>query len=127
MGITLYEMLTGTVPFYDADPVRIYQAYATRPVVPPHIRNPLVPKAFSAVVMKALAINLGERYISAQEMQRALRGLKEAAMGEGLPQAPRPVELPPQPAQGYRQTLCRYCYQPLPRFATACPRCGEKN
>jgi serine/threonine-protein kinase len=133
MGITIYEMLTGTVPFYDADPVRIYQAYVTRPVVPPHLRNPSVPKAFSAIVMKALAVNLGERYISAQELQKALAWLKEAsAAAEGrLPQpqaaAPKAIEVAPRSAQGAGQELCRYCYQPLPRFATACPRCGEKN
>ncbi|MDR0498989.1 MAG: serine/threonine protein kinase, partial [Holophagales bacterium] len=53
LGVTFYEMLTGTVPFYDADPVKIAQAYATKPVVPPHLRSPQVPKTFSEIVMKA--------------------------------------------------------------------------
>jgi serine/threonine-protein kinase len=126
LGITIYEMLTGTVPFYDADPVKIAQAYNTRPVVPPHLRNPAVPKAFSAAVMKSLAINLGERYISVQEMLKTLAGLREMpAANRHL--AAQPAEAVPQPAQCAKQTLCRHCYQPLPRLATICPRCGEKS
>jgi serine/threonine-protein kinase len=127
LGITIYEMLTGTVPFYDADPVKIAQAYSTRPVVAPHLRNPAVPKAFSVAVMKALAVNLGERYISAHELHKALVGLKEAPAAEARQAPSPPLDAPPQPAQSARQALCRYCYQPLPRLATTCPRCGEKN
>jgi serine/threonine-protein kinase len=125
LGITIYEMLTGVVPFYDADPVKIAQAFATQPIVPPHLRNPLVPKGFSEAVMKALLINLGERYISAQEFLKALQGLKAmAAQPPAVPAAP-PM---PQPTsnQGGKQSLCTHCYRPLPRMATKCPACGEK-
>ena len=51
LGITLYEMLTGTVPFYDADPLKIAQAFTSQQITAPHLRNPIVPKAFSEVVM----------------------------------------------------------------------------
>ena len=134
LGITLYEMLTGTVPFYDADPIKIAQSFQNTPVVPPHLRNPAVPRALGDVVMKALAINLGDRYLSAQEFLKALGALKE-----GMNRETRPVgtailaghlNAPVPPARGTTPTqhrLCRFCYRPLPRMAITCPACGEKN
>jgi len=133
LGVTIYEMLTATVPFYDADPVKIAQAYVTRPVVPPHLRSSQVPKTFSDIIMKALSINLGDRYISAQELLKALYELRESFQQQVRPMTPRSlVSIPPavpSPThhQSGAQALCRFCYQPLPRMATTCPRCGEKN
>ena len=134
LGITLYEMLTGTVPFYDADPVKIAQSFQNTPVVPPHLRQAAVPRALSEVVMKALAVNLGDRYLSAQEFLKALRALKEGMARETRPvgtailgahlDAPGHAQRRPTPTQ---QRLCRFCYRPLPRLAVACPACGEKN
>jgi serine/threonine-protein kinase len=134
LGITLYEMLTGNVPFYDADPVKIAQSFQNSPVVPPHLRHQAVPKALSEVVMKALAVNLGERYLSAQEMLKALRALKEGMNRETRPMGtavPPPAGTTPGSLPrglGHtQQRLCRYCYRPLPRLAVTCPACGEKN
>ena len=134
LGITMYEMLTGTVPFYDADPIKIAQSFQNTPVVPPHLRNAAVPRALSEAVMKALAISLGDRYLSAQEFFKALAALKE-----GMTRETRPVGTAilaghfNTPGQGQRgpgstqQKLCRFCYRPLPRMAITCPACGEKN
>jgi serine/threonine-protein kinase len=136
LGITLYEMLTGTVPFYDADPVKIAQSFQNSPVVPPHLRNAAVPKALSEVVMKALAINLGDRYLSAQEFLKALRGIKESMTREtrpiGTAVLAAHLATPGSPRSGAnpvptQHRLCRFCYRPLPRMALTCPACGEKN
>ena len=132
LGVTLYEMLTGTVPFYDADPVKIAQAFQNQPIVPPHLKNPAVPKPLSDVVMKALALNLGDRYLSAAEFHRALVALKEHMGRETRPVGSTVLAAsytpPPQgrtaPTQ---QRTCRFCYRPLPRLATVCPACGEKT
>jgi len=132
LGITLYEMLTGTVPFYDADPLKIAQALSSQPILPPHLRNPVVPKAFSDVVMKALAVNLGERYLSAQAFQEALRRLKENVAKETRPLGTAVLassSTGPHPTlrAATQSRLCRFCYRQLPRMALVCPNCGEKN
>jgi len=133
LGITMYEMLTGTVPFYDADPVKIAQAFTSQTVVPPYLRHQGVPKAFSEVVMKALAVNLGERYLSAQALLEDLNRLRHSLTRETRPlvqgtnsagSGQLPVMRPTQPTQ---PRLCRFCYRPLPRNAATCPSCGEKN
>ncbi len=133
LGITMYEMLTGTVPFYDADPVKIAQAFQTQPVVPPHLKNQAVPKAISEVVMKALVVNLGERYLSANALLEDLRKLRESVAKETRPLSS--MGLPPaktsaaaqRPTTHTQARLCRFCYRPLPRNASACPSCGEMN
>jgi len=33
----------------------------------------------------------------------------------------------PTPRSATQQRLCKFCYKPLPRMATTCPSCGEKN
>ncbi len=132
LGITLYEMLTGTVPFYDADPLKIAQALSSQPIVAPHLRNPTVPKAFSEVVMKALAVNLGERFLSAQALLEALRRLKENVARETRPLGTAVLSTstsgPHLTLRAATQSrLCRFCYRQLPRMAMVCPNCGEKN
>jgi len=133
LGITMYEMLTGTVPFYDADPVKIAQAFQSQPVVPPYLRSQGVPKPFSEVVMKALAVNLGERYLSAQALLEDLKRLKDSVGKDTRPMVvgsnstgsgPVPVQ---RPATYTQPRLCRFCYRPLPRNAAMCPSCKEKN
>jgi eukaryotic-like serine/threonine-protein kinase len=136
LGITLYEMLTGTVPFYDADPIKIAQAFQTSPIVPPHLKNSAVPKMLSEVVMKALTVNLGDRYLSAQEFLKALRSVRDHVSRETRPlgnavlpsTGSGPVSTLPRSGPGLtQQRLCRFCYRPLPRMAVVCPSCGEKN
>jgi serine/threonine-protein kinase len=135
LGITLYEMLTGTVPFYDADPVKIAQAFQSTPIVPPHLKNAAIPRSLSEVVMKALTVNLGDRFLSAQEFLKALKGVRDSVSRETRPMGTAvlsstgsgavPVLRPG--AGNTQQRLCRFCYRPLPRMANICPSCGEKN
>jgi serine/threonine-protein kinase len=134
LGITAYEMLTGTVPFYDADPVKIAQAFQNTPIVPPHLRNNAVPKPLSEVIMKALAVNLGDRYLSAQEFLKALKALKEGVARETRPVGTTylashlsPAGVSQRSPAVTQQRLCRFCYRPLTRMAVICPACGEKN
>ena len=124
-------MLTGTVPFYDADPLKIAQALTSQQIVAPHLRNPVVPKAFSEVVMKALAVNLGERYLSAQAFLEALRRLKENVARETRPLGTAVLSSTSSGGHPTLRTtqsrLCRFCCRQLPRMAVVCPNCGEKN
>jgi serine/threonine-protein kinase len=136
LGITMYEMLTGTVPFYDADPLKIAQAFQTQPIVAPHLKNSNVPKQLSEAVMKALSVNLGDRYLSAQAMLDALKKLKDGVakdtrpMGSAVmsPSATGSISVSrPSASSNTQQRLCKYCYRPMARMASACPSCGEKN
>ena len=55
LGVTLYEMLTGTLPFTASDPLEWVHCHIARHPVPPHERVKGVPACVSAIVMKLLA------------------------------------------------------------------------
>jgi PAS domain S-box-containing protein len=73
LGVTLYEMLTGKLPFTAADPIEwVYSHIAKRPV-PPHGRVKSVPACVSAIVMKLLAKTPEERYQTAFGVESDLK------------------------------------------------------
>jgi serine/threonine protein kinase len=72
-GITLYQMLTGTLPFTAADAVEWVHCHIARRPVPPARRLTTVPEAVSAIVMKLLAKTAEERYQTATGVEHDLR------------------------------------------------------
>lgn len=64
LGVTLYEMLTGTLPFPTHDPLELIHCHIAKQPVPPYLHKQ-IPKAVSDIVMKLLAKNAEERYQSA--------------------------------------------------------------
>ncbi|MEG4203039.1 AAA family ATPase [Microcoleus sp. Pol7_A1] len=65
LGITLYEMLTGKLPFPSSDPLEIVYSHIARQPISPHQLNSQVPAAISEIVMKLMAKNAEDRYQSA--------------------------------------------------------------
>ncbi|MEG4328715.1 protein kinase domain-containing protein, partial [Microcoleus sp. herbarium5] len=65
LGITLYEMLAGKLPFCSNDPLEVvYSHIAVQPIYP-HQTNSEIPVAISEIVMKLMAKNAEDRYQSA--------------------------------------------------------------
>jgi len=85
--------------------------------------------------MKALTVNLGDRFLSAQEFLKVLKGVRDSVSRETRPLGTAVLSstgsgaIPTlRPGTGNtQQRLCRFCYRPLPRMANLCPSCGEKN
>jgi beta-lactam-binding protein with PASTA domain/predicted Ser/Thr protein kinase len=79
VGIVLYELLTGKVPFTGESPVEIAMKHISAiPAAPSSIR-PEVPEDLDLVVLRALAKTPEERYPSAEKMDSDL-----ARVGQGL-------------------------------------------
>lgn len=73
LGVVMYEMLTGRVPF-DADtPVSIALKHIQEDPIEPIKLNPNIPVSVNNVIMKAMKKDPNERYISATEMLGDLR------------------------------------------------------
>src|SRR5580700_7213351 len=73
LGVTLYEMITGSLPFAAADPMEWVHCHIARQAVPPHERSQNVPVPVSAIVMKLLAKTPEERYQTAAGLESDLR------------------------------------------------------
>jgi PAS domain S-box-containing protein len=73
LGVTLYQMLTGALPFTAAEPIEWVHCHIARKPVPPSERLETVPAAISALILKLLAKNAEERYQTAAGLERDLR------------------------------------------------------
>ena len=77
LGVTLYEMLTGQVPFMGENVNAImYQTLNVIPA-PPSMLNPDVPDMLNFIVAKALAKDLNDRYQNAREFANDLRACRD--------------------------------------------------
>ena len=117
VGIVLYEMLTGKVPFTGDTPLEIAMKHLSEVPVPPSEVRPELPENLDLVVLRALAKDSDDRYQTAEEMDadlaRVSHGLSPSVETEtaatnvlagagisGAPTiiAPKPTAVaPPQP------------------------------
>jgi serine/threonine protein kinase len=73
LGVTLYQMITGSLPFAAADPMEWVHCHIARKPAPPSERLTTVPAALSALILKLLAKTAEERYQTAAGLELDLR------------------------------------------------------
>jgi PAS domain S-box-containing protein len=73
LGVALYEMLTGTLPFTASEPMEWVHCHVARQPTPPDGRLENLPSSVSAIIMKLLAKTAEERYQTAASVERDLR------------------------------------------------------
>ena len=72
-GVTLYQMLTGSLPFTATDPIEWVHCHIAKKPPPPNSRVESVPEALCDIVMKLLAKTAEERYQTAAGLEHDLR------------------------------------------------------
>ncbi len=72
IGVILYELLTGVVPFEGETAVAIALKQVSAEPYPPSALNPALPQSLDAVVLRALAKDPAQRYADADELIAAL-------------------------------------------------------
>lgn len=120
LGVVLYEMLTGRVPYEAETPMAVVVKHITSPLPMPRAINPAISEAVQRVILKALAKEPDNRFARAGELVSALEtaitqpGPAEIVAPTPVPQvsgatlrvppAPAPpgpaTALPPYPASG---------------------------
>ena len=124
VGCIFYEMLTGRPPIFDPDPFKILEKAQQGKITPPRLKNGRVPRDVDAIVMKALAPRVEDRYKSIGEL------IREVAMLKG--KEPKTSEIDDIMArirarEQKTSAFCWNCRRPLPPRSERCPHCGEKN
>ncbi len=71
LGILLYEMLTGRVPFHKSDPETICWQHVHQPPIRPSLLQPTLSPAVEQVVLRALAKDPSQRFQTPQELAQA--------------------------------------------------------
>jgi len=89
LGIVLYEMLTGVVPF-TGNPLTVVHQHITKAPTPPRRINPKIPSHIEKAILKALEKDINKRHRSAEQMARAL--------GYSINGSPSGLEGQPSPA-----------------------------
>ncbi|MCI0709028.1 MAG: protein kinase [Chloroflexi bacterium] len=93
LGIVLYELVVGRVPYTGDTPHAIIYNHIYTPLPPPSEVNPTVPRSVQVVLMRALAKNPDDRYPTAGAMMRDFReavereNMKELSAASYRPEA----------------------------------------
>lgn len=147
IGVTMYQMLTGTLPYDTPAPADLGRLKRGELVHPPRERNSAIPKVIDDIVMRALSPDVGTRYQRAEDLLNDLLAARRdlvrkppplvavtpAPAGAGATSRSTP---PPRPAPTptrirTRDTptarFCWQCRKPLPARGIRCPFCGESQ
>jgi serine/threonine-protein kinase len=140
LGVTMYQMLTGGLPYDTPAPADLDKLMSGELVSPPRLKNPAIPKSINDIVMKAMAPDLARRYQRASEL---LEDILAAATALRTPPAASAASRSMGPrvgrddAQSIHSRLrardapaarfCWHCRKPLHARTDRCPFCSEKQ
>jgi serine/threonine protein kinase len=99
LGVVLFEMVTGHLPFHGRDPRALALQHVSSPPPSPRGLVPAVPAELEAVILRMLAKDPRERFRNGEQAARFLRSLLQAPSQEaptltraaGLPGSPEPA------------------------------------
>ncbi len=107
LGIILYEMITGQVPYKGDTPMAVMMMHLNQPLTPPRELVPTLPAPIEQVIYQALAKRRDERYATVREMTQDLRlalskvqteelsqvDVTQANLTQATPSSQRPLKL----------------------------------
>ncbi len=140
LGVTMYQMLTGELPYDAPAPGDLDKLRRGDLVSPPRLRQPSIPKPLSDIVMTAMAPDIPNRYQRADDILRDLEGLRTVAgrsrQASDEPEGAHNGEASDE-VNGIRRRLrspgvpearfCWQCHKPLHARADRCPFCRESQ
>ena len=142
LGVTMYQMLTGVLPYDTPAPADLEKLMSGALVSPPRLKNAAIPKPISDIVMRAMAPEVTARYQRATDLMQDLLDARNASMPRRTPPAATPAEKPDaargrDDAHGIQTRLrareapaprfCWQCRKPLHARTDRCPFCGESQ
>jgi predicted Ser/Thr protein kinase len=114
LGVILYEVVVGKVP-YDADtPMAVALAHIHEPLPLPRELDPSIPEPIEAVIIKAMAKEPNDRYQTASELAMALReAVQKVSEAEKKPAEATMVDLVTEVWEGQQEIATRVDEAPV--------------
>jgi serine/threonine-protein kinase len=122
IGVIMYEMMTGVLPYFSANPRQLEKMAASGRLVRPRERNRSIPPETEEIMLRALSPQISDRYQSAGELLDDL-----ATTGEIDHRASRMEDIRSRLRAREKESagFCWNCRKPLHARASSCPFCGE--
>jgi eukaryotic-like serine/threonine-protein kinase len=149
LGITIYQMLTGSLPYDTPAPADIERLARGELLASPRLKNPKIPKTINDIVLRAMAPDLTARYQRASDLMNDLLAAREpvrrgVSAGTASPEArlgagdrPRRSKSGGDAVSEIHSRLraratpqarfCWHCRKPLQARTAKCPFCGESQ
>jgi serine/threonine-protein kinase len=126
LGITMYQMLTGLLPYDTPAPADLDKLMSGELVTPPRLKNPSIPREINDIVMRALAPDVANRYQRAADVLDAILAFRSQKPRRAVADTPRdPVVAPRVQPREPGSKFCWQCHKPLHSRNDRCPFCGE--
>jgi serine/threonine protein kinase len=135
MGVTMYQMLTGALPYDTPTPADIERLMKGTLVIAPRVKNAKIPKAISDIILRALAPDLTQRYQRASELLDDLLAAREpvvrrptvrnASAAHGAEGHVADIQSRLKARETPQPRFCWHCRKPLHARTAKCPFCNE--
>jgi len=138
LGVTMYQMLTGVLPYNTPSPAELHKLMTGEMVMAPRLKNPRIPKAVNDIVLKAMAPEIGARYQRPSDLLGDILALGRDASsrrpGQVLAAEPaaasvgshmQDIHTRLRAREAPQPRFCWHCRKPLHARSDTCPFCGE--
>jgi serine/threonine-protein kinase len=142
LGVTMYQMLTGMLPYDTPAPSDLDKLMSGELVSPPRLKNPLIPTSISNIVLRAMAPDVTARYQRAPELLSDVLAARSAAQPRRTPPAApagqgesdrsrsgrddaHGIQTRLRAREAPAARFCWQCRKPLHARTDKCPFCEE--
>jgi serine/threonine protein kinase len=140
LGVTMYQMLTGVLPYDTPAPADIDRLLRGELITAPRLKNPAISKRLNDIILQAMAPDVTRRYQRASDLLQDVLELRkphtprssEAGASRAAARPATPAEGPALPRAHAQDSasppgarFCWNCRKPLHARSNRCPFCSE--
>jgi eukaryotic-like serine/threonine-protein kinase len=122
IGVTMYQMLTGVLPYDTPAPADLDKLMRGDLVTPPRLKNRAIPKVINDIVLRALSPDLTVRYPRAGDVMKDVLATREDMI---VRRGADDIQVRLKARQIPQAKFCWHCSKPLQARTAKCPFCGE--